>query len=187
MTTTCLEPVTPAVASEPLCEPALAVLAARAACGPAIKTSATSNSKPRTFGTRFGAITVQRIRGYCKRCRKWRVPADAAPGLEKSAGYSPAVQDMAALLASKMPVEDDSVVREHLTGVKLAPRQPGSRSPSPGRTRPTGSTNPQDTYGTEGCLLSNPRRPQLLKISLPAARPGLPSEFFQKPPDSNAL
>jgi hypothetical protein len=73
----------------------------------------------RTFDTRFGSITVQRTRGYCKRCGKWRVPADAALGLEESAGYSPAVQDMAALLASKMPVEDASAVLEHLTGVKL--------------------------------------------------------------------
>ncbi len=78
-----------------------------------------SAEHPRTFDTRFGSITVQRTRGYCKRCRKWRVPADAALGLEASAGYSPAVQDMAALLASKMPVEDASVVLEHLTGVKL--------------------------------------------------------------------
>jgi hypothetical protein len=78
-----------------------------------------SAGHPRTFDTRFGSITVQRTRGYCKRCRKWRVPADAALGLEASAGYSPAVQDMAALLASKMPVEDASVVLEHLTGVKL--------------------------------------------------------------------
>ena len=73
----------------------------------------------RTFDTRFGAITVQRTRGYCKRCRKWRTPADAALGLEETAGYSPGVQAMAALLASKMPVQDASLVLEHLTGVKL--------------------------------------------------------------------
>lgn len=73
----------------------------------------------RTFQSRYGDITVVRTRGYCKRCRKWRTPADAALGLEESAGYSPAVQDMAALLASKMPVEDASAVLEHLTGVKL--------------------------------------------------------------------
>jgi hypothetical protein len=78
-----------------------------------------SAGQPRTFDTRFGAITVKRTRGYCKRCRKWRVPADAALGLAESAGYSPAVQEMAALLASKMPVEDASLVLEHLTGVKL--------------------------------------------------------------------
>src|SRR5580698_2657481 len=78
-----------------------------------------SAGHPRTFQTRYGAITIKRTRGYCKRCRKWRVPADTALGLEESAGYSPAVQEMAALLASKMPVEDASVVLEHLTGVKM--------------------------------------------------------------------
>ena len=78
-----------------------------------------SEGHSRTFATRFGDITVRRTRGYCKHCRKWRVPADAALGLEETAGYSPAVQDMAALLASKMPVEDASTVLEHLTGVRL--------------------------------------------------------------------
>jgi hypothetical protein len=78
-----------------------------------------SADHPRTFETRFGAITVKRTRGYCKRCRKWRVPADAALGLEETAGYSPAVQEMAALLASKMPVEEASVVLERLTGIQL--------------------------------------------------------------------
>jgi hypothetical protein len=83
------------------------------------KLSRVSEGHERTFDSRFGAITIQRSRGYCKRCRKWRAPADAALGLEETAGYSPAVQDMAALLASKMPVEEASAVMEHLTGVKL--------------------------------------------------------------------
>jgi hypothetical protein len=46
-----------------------------------------SAGHPRTFESRYGPITVQRARGYCKRCRKWRVPADTALGLEESAGY----------------------------------------------------------------------------------------------------
>ena len=78
-----------------------------------------SSGHARTFECRYGAITVERMRGYCKRCRKWRPPVDAALGLEESAGYSPAVQDMAALLASKMPVEEASAVLEHLTGIQL--------------------------------------------------------------------
>jgi hypothetical protein len=78
-----------------------------------------ASGQARTFETRFGSITIERTRGYCKRCHKWRVPADAALGLEETAGYSPAVQDMAALLASKMPVEEASTVLEHLTGIKL--------------------------------------------------------------------
>jgi hypothetical protein len=94
-------------ATSPLCQ----------VCGQ--KLSRLSGGHLRSFSTRFGSITVQRTRGYCKRCRKWRVPADAALGLEETAGYSPAVQDMAALLASEMPVQDASAVLEHLTGVKL--------------------------------------------------------------------
>lgn len=75
----------------------------------------------RTFQTRFGDITIERTRGYCKRCRKWRTPADTALGLGDTAGYSPAVQAMAALAASKMPIAEASVVIEHLSGVKLPP------------------------------------------------------------------
>jgi hypothetical protein len=78
-----------------------------------------SADHPRTFQTRYGAITVKRTRGYCKRCRKWRVPGDRALGLEEGAGHSPAVQETAALLASKMPVEEASAVFEHLTGMKM--------------------------------------------------------------------
>lgn len=73
----------------------------------------------RTFATRFGEVTVRRTRGYCPKCRKWRVPADAALGLAETAGYSPAVQEMTALLASKMPVGEASVVLERLTGIKV--------------------------------------------------------------------
>ena len=80
-----------------------------------------SAGHPRTFQSQYGELTVLRGRGYCKRCRKWRTPADTALGLAESAGYTPAVQDMVALLASKMPVSEASVVLEHLTGVQLPP------------------------------------------------------------------
>jgi hypothetical protein len=86
-------------------------------CGKAL--GRVSGDHPRTFQSRFGPITVRRRRGYCKRCRKWRVPADTVLGVEESAGYSPAVQDMAALLVSKMPVQEAGVVLEHLTGVQV--------------------------------------------------------------------
>jgi hypothetical protein len=95
----------------------------------------------RTFDTRFGSITVKRTRGYCKRGHKWRVPADAALGLDASAGYMPAVQEMAALLASKMPVEVASLMPDHLTGfrapalLRSASRRmarPPERNPNPG-------------------------------------------------------
>lgn len=81
--------------------------------------SQVSHDHQRSFECKFGSITVRRSRGYCKRCRKWRFPADTVLGLEETAGYSPRVQEMAALLASKMPVREASAVLEHLTGVKL--------------------------------------------------------------------
>lgn len=74
---------------------------------------------PRTFTARAGEITVRRTRGFCAKCRKWRVAADAALGLTDTAGYSPSVQEMTALLASKMPVAEASLVLERLTGIKV--------------------------------------------------------------------
>ena len=81
--------------------------------------SRVSGEHRRSFECKFGTLTISRGRGYCKRCRKWRFPADSVLGLEETAGYSPRVQEMAALLASKMPVSEASAVLEHLTGVKL--------------------------------------------------------------------
>ena len=88
-------------------------------CGKAL--SRVTHGHARSFECKFGSLTIKRSRGYCTRCRKWRFPADTALGLEETAGYSPRVQEMAALLASKMPVSEASLVLEHLTGVKLPP------------------------------------------------------------------
>ena len=73
----------------------------------------------RTFESRFGPVTIRRTRGRCRRCDRWGYPADAALGLEDTAGYSPSVQEMAALAVSKLPVAEASAVVERLTGVKL--------------------------------------------------------------------
>jgi hypothetical protein len=73
----------------------------------------------RTFESRFGAITVRRTRAWCRRCHRWRYPADAALGLADTAGYSPGVQEIAALGVSKLPVAEASAVIERLAGVKL--------------------------------------------------------------------
>lgn len=81
--------------------------------------SQVSHGHQRSFECKFGTIIVGRSRGYCKRCRKWRFPADSVLGLEQSGGYSPRVQEMAGLLASKMPVGEASAVMGHLTGVKM--------------------------------------------------------------------
>ena len=75
----------------------------------------------RTYQTRFGPVTIRRSRGWCKRCKAWCFPADDALGLEEAGSASPSVQEMAALVASKMPVAEASAVLKHLTGVKLPP------------------------------------------------------------------
>jgi hypothetical protein len=90
-----------------------------AVCGN--KLSRVSNGHERTFQTRFGQVTIQRSRGWCKRCKASRFPADYALGLEEAGSASPSVQEMAALVASKMPVSEASAVLERLTGVKLPP------------------------------------------------------------------
>jgi len=70
--------------------------------------------------TRFGRVRIQRARGYCKRCRKWRFPADSLLGLPEQGTQSPAVQEMAALTVSKMPAPEAEQVVERLAGVKIS-------------------------------------------------------------------
>ena len=74
-----------------------------------------------TIQTCFGPIRVQRVRGYCRRCHKWRFAADAALGLPTQGTQSPAVQEMAALTVSKMPATEAEQVVERLAGVKILP------------------------------------------------------------------
>ena len=85
------------------------------------KLSRCTHEHERTFHTRFGPVTVRRLRGWCRRCKQWRYPADQAMGLSDTGGASPSVQEMAALTVSKMPVKEASAVIERLTGVKLPP------------------------------------------------------------------
>ena len=73
----------------------------------------------RTYQTRFGSVTIRRMRGWCRRCRAWRFPADYALGLSEEGSASPGIQEIAALVGSKMPPAEASAVIERLTGVKL--------------------------------------------------------------------
>lgn len=73
----------------------------------------------RTIQTGLGEIKVTRVRGWCAKCQKWFCPGDEALGVES--GYSPQVQEMAALFASKMPLAEASSMLERATGIKLAP------------------------------------------------------------------
>jgi hypothetical protein len=88
-------------------------------CGQAL--SRCTQDHERTFQSRFGPVTVKRLRGWCRRCRAWHFPADRTLGLSETGGASPSVQEMAALTVSKMPVSEASAVIERLTGVRLPP------------------------------------------------------------------
>lgn len=72
---------------------------------------------PVTIQTRYGAIQVRRLRGWCSKCKEWHCPADRVLNIES--GRSPCVQEAAALLAAKMPVGEAAAVLERLTGVRL--------------------------------------------------------------------
>jgi hypothetical protein len=73
----------------------------------------------RTIDSRFGPLRVFRRYGWCPGCEQWQFPADHALGLSRNAPASPYVQEMAALLVSKMPPEQAVLVAERL-GLKLA-------------------------------------------------------------------
>src|SRR5436190_1490686 len=73
----------------------------------------------RSYQSRFGIVTIRRFRGWCRRCKCWRFPADHLLGLADTGSCSPGVQEMAALAVSKLPVGEASAVIERLTGVKL--------------------------------------------------------------------
>jgi len=88
-------------------------------CGHAL--SRRTHGHARTYQTRFGPVTIRRLRGWCRRCRAWRFPADQVLGLSDTGRASPSVQEMAALTVSKMPVAEASAVIERLAGVKLPP------------------------------------------------------------------
>jgi len=69
---------------------------------------------PRTVRSRFGDLRLGRPYGFCSRCDTWQFPADPALGLAKNAPASPYLQEISALLVSKMPPEQAVAVAERL-------------------------------------------------------------------------
>jgi hypothetical protein len=68
----------------------------------------------RTIHSRFGRLTIWRRYGFCPRCGEWHFPADYALGLGRKAPASPYVQEISALLVSKMPAEQAVLVAQRL-------------------------------------------------------------------------
>ena len=68
----------------------------------------------RTIRSRFGPLTIWRRYGWCSHCGEWHFPADHALGLGRKAPASPYLQEISALLVSKMPAEQAVLVAERL-------------------------------------------------------------------------
>ena len=57
----------------------------------------------RSIDSRFGSLKLFRGYGWCERCERWHFPADLALGLNKNSPASPYLQEVCALLNTKMP------------------------------------------------------------------------------------
>ena len=64
----------------------------------------------RTINSRFGPLNVFRAYGWCAQCEQWHFPADYALGLGRKSPASPYIQEISALLVSKMPSEQAEMV-----------------------------------------------------------------------------
>ena len=74
----------------------------------------------KTINSYCGALRLHRTHGWCKRCKEWKFPADTALGLGADSSASPLVQEMCALLVSKMPAEQAEPLSQRLTGIRLS-------------------------------------------------------------------
>jgi len=68
----------------------------------------------RRVDSRFGSLLLWRRYGWCAQCQEWQFPADHALGLGRQAPASPYLQEICALLVSKMPAEQAVLVAERL-------------------------------------------------------------------------
>ena len=67
-----------------------------------------------------GKVKLSRTHGWCPQCKKWVFPADRALGLREGSSASPLVQEMCALLVSKMPAEQAEAIALRVTGRSLS-------------------------------------------------------------------
>jgi hypothetical protein len=64
--------------------------------------------------SRFGHFVLWRHYGWCAHCQEWQFPADHALGLASKACASPYIQEISALLVTKMPPEQAVPVAQRL-------------------------------------------------------------------------
>ena len=67
-----------------------------------------------------GKVKLIRTHGWCPHCERWHFPADRALGLREDSTASPLVQEMCALLVSKMPAEQAEAIGLRVTGRRLS-------------------------------------------------------------------
>jgi hypothetical protein len=67
-----------------------------------------------------GKVKLSRTHGWCPQCEQWVFPADRALGLCEGSSASPLVQEMCALLVSKMPAEQAEAIALRVTGRSLS-------------------------------------------------------------------
>jgi hypothetical protein len=61
--------------------------------------------RSRKGASRCGPLLIYRRYGQCPGCEEWEFPADHALGLQANAPASPCVQEISAVLVTKMPPE----------------------------------------------------------------------------------
>jgi hypothetical protein len=75
---------------------------------------------PKWVDAYCGKVQLFRTHGWCPRCQQWVFPADRALGLRSDSTASPLVQEMCALLVSKMPAEQAEALSLRVTGRSLS-------------------------------------------------------------------
>jgi len=75
---------------------------------------------PRSLDAYCGKVKLLRTHGWCARCEQWVFPADRMLGLREDSTASPLVQEMCALLVSKMPAEQAEALSLRITGRRLS-------------------------------------------------------------------
>lgn len=75
---------------------------------------------PRWVDAYCGKVKLVRTHGWCPHCQHWVFPADRVLGLRDDSTASPLVQEMCALLVSKMPAEQAEALSLRVTGRSLS-------------------------------------------------------------------
>lgn len=82
--------------------------------------SEVTRAVPKTIHVYCGHVELKRAYGFCAPCKKWCFPADFALGLLENSTASPLVQEISALLVSKMPAAQAEEIVQRVAGISLS-------------------------------------------------------------------